>query len=149
MRLLISSHNMWVGISVDIEMPYVRCESRENLTGCRKAHVMSIKRFAFCFTVLLAFSTVYASPASADLITEIKKGARKTGTAIKRGARKVGSAIEEGVEDTGVALKRGGRTLHRGFCDTFTDKSDAQCRAESGVGYDKKGTYTYDPKNPK
>jgi hypothetical protein len=99
---------------------------------------MTPSRFAFCLAALLAFSGVHAVPARADLIGDIKTGARKAGRVIK-----------EGVEDTGRALKRGGRALHRGFCDTFTDKSDAQCRAESGVGYDKKGAYTYDPKNPK
>jgi hypothetical protein len=103
---------------------------------------MTLSRFAFCFAALLAFSGVHAVPASADLIGDIKTGARKAGRVIKKG-----------VEDTGHAIKRGGRKLgselERGYCDTFTDKSDRQCRVESGVGYDKKGTYTYDPKNPK
>ncbi len=106
-------------------------------------------RLALCVLALVAFTGVHSLPVQADLLGDIKKGARTTGNAIERGAKKVGNVIGEGVEDTGRALKRGGRALHRGFCDTFTDKSDAQCRAESGVGYDKKGTYTYDPKDPK
>ncbi len=92
---------------------------------------MTLRRLAFCLLALVCFSAVHSLPANADLITDIKRGARKAGNAIERGARKVGSQIEYG------------------FCDTFTDKSDRQCRVESGVGYDRKGTYTYDPKNPK
>jgi len=92
---------------------------------------MTLSRFAVCVLALFAFSAGHSLPAEADLLNDIKRGARKAGNAIERGVKKTGQAIEYG------------------FCDTFTDKSDRRCRMESGIGYDKKGTYTYDPKNPK
>jgi hypothetical protein len=107
-----------------------------------KGDVMTLSRFAFCFIALVSFSTVHSLPASADFVTDIKRGARKAGNAIERGVKQTGRAIERGVRKTGQAIEYG-------YCDTFTDKSDRRCRMESGVGYDKKGTYTYDPKNPK
>ncbi|WP_119389825.1 hypothetical protein [Taklimakanibacter lacteus] len=103
---------------------------------------MILRRFALCFIALLSFSAVHSIPVNADLLTDIKKGARKAGNAIERGVKKTGRAIERGVKKTGQAIEYG-------YCDTFTDKSDRRCRIESGIGYDKKGTYTYDPKNPK
>jgi hypothetical protein len=100
---------------------------------------MTIKRLAFCFSLLLAFSTVNVGSVNADLLTDIKKGARK-----------VGRAIGEGVEDAGHAVGRGARKLggdlERGYCNLTEDKD---CRVNSSVGRDKKGTYAYDPKNPK
>ena len=106
-----------------------------------KAPLMN-NRLALCFVALIAFTAVDSLPAGADLLGDIKTGARKTGNAIERGAKEAGRAVGRGA-------RKVGRELERGYCDTFTDKSDRQCRVESGVGYDKKGTYTYDPKNPK
>jgi hypothetical protein len=98
---------------------------------------MATKRLAFCFTVLLAFTAVEVVPAHADLLNDIK-----------RGARKAGHAIGEGVEDAGHAIGRGarkiGRDMERGYCRMTKD-----CTVNSGVARDKKGTYAYDPKNPK
>ena len=100
---------------------------------------MTLKRLALCFTLLISFPAVEIGSAQADFLTDIK-----------RGARKVGRAIGEGVEDAGDAVERGarrlGRDLERGYCD-LTEDSD--CRVNSGVRRDKKGTYAYDPKNPK
>ena len=100
---------------------------------------MTLKRLALCFTLLLAFSAVEAGTANADFLNDVK-----------RGARKVGRAIGEGVEDAGDAVGRGarrlGRDLERGYC-RLTEDDD--CRVNSSVARDKKGTYAYDPKNPK
>lgn len=138
MQLPKNVHNMWrAGAGIDIEILRARCESFGPQLVEQKGQIMTIKRLAFCFASLLVFSAVQVGSANADMLGDIKTGARKAGNAIERGARNVGRAME-----------RTGRALHRGFCDALTDKSDAQCAAESGVGYDKRGTYTYDPNDP-
>jgi hypothetical protein len=96
---------------------------------------MTLKRLALCFTLLVVFSAVEAAPLKADLLGGIKKAGR---------------AIGEGVEDAGQAIGRGarklGRDMERGYCRLTKDRD---CRVNSNVARDKKGTYAYDPKNPK
>ncbi len=89
---------------------------------------MTLKRLALCFTLLVAFSAVEAQTANADLFNDFKRGALKVGSAIERGARKVG------------------RDMERGYCRLSENRD---CRVNSSVARDKKGTYAYDPKEPK
>src|SRR5262245_13466357 len=100
--------------------------------------LMTLKRLALSFTLVLAFAAVEAGTADADFLNDIKQGARQ-----------VGRAVGEGVEDAGDAIGRGarrlGRELERGYCRVTEDRD---CRVNSSVGRDKKGTYAYDPKNP-
>lgn len=100
---------------------------------------MTLKRLALCFPLLLAFSAAEVGPANADFLNDVK-----------RGASQVGRAIGEGVEDAGNAIGRGarklGRDMERGYCKLSENR---KCRVNSSVGRDKKGTYAYDPKNPK
>lgn len=100
---------------------------------------MTLKRLALCFALLPAFLAVEVGTANADLLTDIQ-----------RGAKKVGRAIGEGVDDAGQAMGRGARKLGRdmetGYCRLTEDRN---CRVNSNVGRDKKGSYAYDPKNPK
>ncbi|MGE0007995.1 MAG: hypothetical protein AB7S92_20740 [Parvibaculaceae bacterium] len=111
---------------------------------------MTLERLALCFTLLLVFPAVDVGAAKADFLNDVKRGARKTGQAIERGAKKVGRAVGEGVEDAGDAIGRGarklGRDMERGYCRVTEDRD---CRVNGSVGRDRKGTYAYDPKNPK
>jgi hypothetical protein len=94
---------------------------------------MTLKRLALGFALLFSFSAVEVGPVKADLIGGIKQ---------------VGRAIGEGVEDAGHAVGRAGRKLGRDMERSYC-RLTKECRVNSSVGRDKKGTYAYDPKNPK
>jgi len=95
---------------------------------------MTLKRLALCFAFIVAFAALGAEPLKADFLGSVKKA---------------GNAIGEGVEEAGSAIGRGarkiGRDMERGYC-RLTEAKD--CRVNSSVARDKKGTYAYDPKNP-
>jgi hypothetical protein len=113
-----------------------RCESEVN-PDTEGRTLMILKRLALSLALLLTFATVDVATVKADLITNIEHGARKVGRAIERGAKKAGDAIGRGA-------RKVGRDMERGYCRLTKD-----CRVNSGVARDKKGTYAYDPKNPK
>jgi hypothetical protein len=96
---------------------------------------MTLKRLAFCFTLIVAIAAVEVGSPRADFLGSVKKAGR---------------AIGEGAEDAGHAIGRGarklGRDMERGYC-RLTEARD--CRVNSSLARDKRGTYAYEPKNPK
>jgi hypothetical protein len=121
------------GPRAEIEIRGSRCDSERASSAFERIYLMTLKRLALCFTLFAAFSAFEVAPLKADLLGGIKKAGR---------------AIGEGVEDAGQAIGRGarklGRDMERSYCRLSKD-----CRVNSSVARDKKGTYAYDPKNPK
>lgn len=88
------------------------------------------------------------------LAHEIGKGADHLGTEINKQAIEAGNAFSansralgEGIDHLGKEINKTGDNLGKAFCSVFTlggsDRGEASCSINAGVGHDQNGYYTF------